>query len=486
MTAVSSTGHATPLELYLAQQADLTPIERLSVVHDTCSSRPAGSWQERVPLTRPGPGEQYAFDVNLDACTACKACVTACHNLNGLDDGESYRTVGLLTGGTPAQPFQQTVTSACHHCVDPACLAGCPTNAYEKDVFTGIVAHIEGRCLGCGYCTWTCPYEVPRFNAARGVVRKCDMCRHRLAEGGEPACVSACPNGAIAITVIDTKALVAEIGRPGQALVPTAPPSDITLPTTTYRSDWGLPADLIPAGATLGGGGRPHEPLVAMLVLTEAAAGAFAVDVATAHRPVTTAIGLALALVGLALSLLHLGRPERAWRALAGIRHSWLSREGGALGAFAGLALVAVATGSRVVEGAAAAAGLAGVACSGMLYVVTRRPQWRAALTGPRFGLSALVSGAAVASAAGAGRSVALVLVLALVAKLAWETVYVWRATSGRLRLVVGVATVVLAGLGPRGLTAVLVLAAVLAGEFVERSHFFTAAGWTGMPGPKA
>ncbi|HEX2118606.1 MAG TPA: 4Fe-4S dicluster domain-containing protein, partial [Acidimicrobiales bacterium] len=144
-------------------------------------------------MTAPVAGQQYAFDVNLDICTGCKACVTACHNMNGLDEGESYRTVGLLTGGTPTQPFQQTVTTACHHCADPACLNGCPTNAYEKDQFTGIVAHVEGRCLGCGYCTWTCPYEVPRFNSARGVVRKCDMCRDRLAAGDEPACVSACP-----------------------------------------------------------------------------------------------------------------------------------------------------------------------------------------------------------------------------------------------------------------------------------------------------
>jgi formate dehydrogenase iron-sulfur subunit len=130
----------TPLERYLAEQADLAPVERFS----QCEVPDTGVWHDRIPLTAPLPGQQYAFDVNLDTCTGCKACVTACHNLNGLDDGESYRTVGLLKGGTPAQPFQQTVTTACHHCVDPACLNGCPTNAYEKDVFNGIVRPHRG------------------------------------------------------------------------------------------------------------------------------------------------------------------------------------------------------------------------------------------------------------------------------------------------------------------------------------------------------
>ena len=474
----------TPLERYLAEQADLTPVERFSVVHDACAVPDSGSWQDRIPLTAPAPGEQYAFDVDLDTCTGCKACVTACHNVNGLDDGESYRTVGLLTGGTPVQPFQQTVTTACHHCVDPACLTGCPTNAYEKDVFNGIVAHIEGRCLGCGYCTWTCPYEVPRFNSARGVVRKCDMCHDRLAVGEAPACVSACPNGAIRITVVNTAAL-SEAVR-GETLVPTAPPSGITLPTTTYHSDWGLPDGLRAAGDTLGGHSQSHDPLVAMLVLTQSAAGALAVDLAVGHQRATAVAALILALLGLATSILHLGRPERAWRALAGWRHSWLSREVGVLGLFGGLAVLAVVTDSAAFQAIAAVSGLAGVACSGMLYVVTRRPSWRATVTLPRFALGSLVGGAAVAFAAGGGRAAGLVLAGGLAAKLLWEARMVW--TPGPVpayavaRFLLGLSAITLAA---SGAGAGLALVAVLAGELIERSRFFSAASWTGMPGAK-
>ena len=489
---------ATPLERYLAEQADLTPVERFSVVHDACAVADTGTWQDRIPLTAPAAGEQYAFDVNLDTCTGCKACVTACHNLNGLDEGESYRTVGLLTGGTPAQPFQQTVTAACHHCVDPACLNGCPTNAYEKDVFNGIVAHIEGRCVGCGYCTWTCPYEVPRFNSARGVVRKCDMCRDRLAVGEAPACVSACPNGAIRISVVDTAAL--REATAGQTLVPTAPPSDITVPTTAYHSDWGLPEGLRAAGGTLGGHSHSHDPLVAMLVLTQASAGALALDLAVGHQRSTTAVAVAVALVGLAVSILHLGHPERAWRALAGIRHSWLSREVGALGLFGGLAVFALLTDSIALQAVAAVAGLVGVGCSGMLYVVTRRPSWRATHTIPRFALGSLVGGAALTLAAGGGRSAAVVLAVGLAAKLLWEARFVWRLAPGQLperwlgpvpahglaRYLLGVSAVFLALGSASGPGAGLALLAVVAGELIERSRFFSAAGWTGMPGPKS
>ena len=64
----------------------------------------------REPATGPGPGQQYGFRVDLDACTGCKACVAACHSLNGLDDGETWRAVGLVVGkkrvkeGAPAEP----------------------------------------------------------------------------------------------------------------------------------------------------------------------------------------------------------------------------------------------------------------------------------------------------------------------------------------------------------------------------------------------
>ncbi|HEX9506293.1 MAG TPA: 4Fe-4S dicluster domain-containing protein, partial [Acidimicrobiia bacterium] len=182
----------TPVDRWLSEQADLSAVERFAQRHEgELVPRQARYYRDLIPLSAPGPGQQYGFEVDLDACTGCKACVTACHSLNGLDDDESWRSVTLLTGGSATQPFQQTVTAACHHCVDPACLNGCPVDAYEKDPVTGIVSHLDDQCIGCSYCTLSCPYEVPVYNRGRGIVRKCDMCTGRLAVGEAPACVQA-------------------------------------------------------------------------------------------------------------------------------------------------------------------------------------------------------------------------------------------------------------------------------------------------------
>src|SRR3954466_5185006 len=121
------------IDALLAEQQQLTAVERFArhhKVHD--SPAQARYYRSLIPLTKPGAGEQYAFSVDLDACTGCKACVSACHSLNGLDPGESWRSVTLLSGLSGDRPLRQTVTAACHHCVDPACLRGCPVDAYEK------------------------------------------------------------------------------------------------------------------------------------------------------------------------------------------------------------------------------------------------------------------------------------------------------------------------------------------------------------------
>ena len=183
----------------------------------------------------------------LDACTGCKACVTACHNLNGLDDDETWRDVGVLFGGTVLEPVQQTITTACHHCVDPACMNGCPVNAYDKNPVTGIVRHLDDQCIGCQYCTWKCPYDVPKYSKKRGIVRKCDMCSSRLAVGEAPACVQACPNEAISITLVnkqqiadraEKEEMASSLARPIQT-IHCPPPS--TAPAKPCRPIW-LPA----------------------------------------------------------------------------------------------------------------------------------------------------------------------------------------------------------------------------------------------------
>ena len=215
----------------LREQSTLhTPAAEFADWHQA-AGHPPDALQERhykklIPLSKPGAGEQYAFAVDLDRCTGCKACVAACHSLNGLDQDESWRDTGTLLG-LESTPLVQTITSACHHCEDPACANGCPVLAYDKSPETGIVHHLDDQCIGCSYCIMKCPYDVPKYNKARGIVRKCDMCHERLVTGEAPACVQACPNEAIAIRIV-------KLGRnptANESLVPGAFASNYTVPT---------------------------------------------------------------------------------------------------------------------------------------------------------------------------------------------------------------------------------------------------------------
>ncbi len=409
------------LERLLGVQQELTAVERFAKIHDAGEhDAQAPYYRALLPANPPGEGEQYAFEVDLDSCTGCKACVTACHNLNGLDEGETFRSVGLLHGGTALQPLVQTVTTACHHCLDPACMKGCPVGAYEKDPITGIVRHLDDQCIGCQYCVFTCPYEVPKFNTRLGIVRKCDMCSERLGVGEAPACVQGCPNQAISIRVVKREQVVED--AQADLFLPGAPSPGITIPSTTYRSKKPMPRNALPADFYADRTAHNHMPLVWLLVLTQLSAGAFCVEqilarlAPSAHTPLHAVVALALGLLALSASILHLGRPLYAFRAILGIRTSWMSREIAAFGGFAGLAtayagLVAASEGwlARVIGDVPAwapasvpalgvvvgLAGLFGVLCSVMLYAVTGRLWWAVPRTSFRFFGTAAVLGTA-------------------------------------------------------------------------------------------
>ncbi|MCC6234933.1 MAG: dimethyl sulfoxide reductase anchor subunit [Verrucomicrobiales bacterium] len=378
-------------------------------------SQVARRYRELIPLSQPGPGEQFAFEVDLDACSGCKACVTACHSLNGLEESESWRSVGLLVSrtGTPATARLQHVTTACHHCLEPACLHGCPVLAYEKDPRTGIVRHLDDQCIGCTYCLMTCPYEVPRYSKRLGVVRKCDLCHGRLAEGEAPACAQACPNGAIRIGIANTAALRQQYPATRRdepnSFLPASPAPSLTLPTTRFLSASPDTPALVAADAAHANPSLPHLPLVIMLVLTQAAAGItlFLPFLDESALPSASATALALLVAGLGASVAHLGQPLRAWRIFLGWRRSWLSREALALGAFATVAMLGVALDQLPASAVTAPArtfllalglglGVVAVATSIMVYSVTRRPEWRLAFTAARFAGTALLLGPAL------------------------------------------------------------------------------------------
>lgn len=423
---------------YLEEQQNLTAVDRFSGMHDAmhlAGAKPSleSHYRDLLPLEKPRPGQQYAFEVDLDRCTGCKACVTACHNLNGLDENETWRSVGLIHN-VIGKPLQQTVTTACQHCLEPACSHGCPVKAYDKDPVTGIVKHLDDQCIGCEYCILKCPYDVPQYHHGKGIVRKCDMCVGRLEAGEAPACVQACPTKAIKITLVD----VAEVRRNAAeyANIPGAPDSSYTLPTTKYKTVRKFPAGMEAADAYKVKKEKAHFPLVFMLTLSQMAAG-FAVALEAGSLagllpmdPVFQAAahvaGAALMMLAIAISITHLGRPLYAFRAVIGFRRSWLSREivafgiMGALGSGLAAATIFTAIGAipagdsaflaawgpflshwgalassmgfRIALGIIA---LAAVHCSAMVYRDTPRALWATRVTSGKFFLSGLVTGTA-------------------------------------------------------------------------------------------
>ncbi|MEM9235218.1 MAG: DmsC/YnfH family molybdoenzyme membrane anchor subunit [Verrucomicrobiota bacterium] len=394
----------TLIDELIDEQATLqTPVARFAESHDREPDL-AGHYRNLIPLSKPGDGEQYAFEVALDRCTGCKACVSACHNLNGLDDSEAWRDTGTMLGGDDAPGWQQTVTTACHHCESPECLHGCPVGAYEKESDTGIVRHLDDQCIGCSYCILKCPYDVPKYSKSRGIVRKCDMCHQRLAEGEAPACVQACPTEAIRIVKVPTKLedtpflrLAAPLPKPSdlfQSAIIHQQSAKLTLPTTRYTGRE-VPASAIAADRDQLVPEHPHWPLVLMLTLTQAGIGLLG-TAAFQATPIIPILGALLFNAGMIAAVFHLGQPLKAWRFFLGLRTSWLSREILAFSLFAPIPLILAALPflpdfpfkeqfSLLTRHSALPAGAIAIFTSVMIYVDTRRSTWRLPFTATRF-----------------------------------------------------------------------------------------------------
>jgi Fe-S-cluster-containing dehydrogenase component len=145
-------------------------------------------------------------------CIGCKACVGACAEANNLEPDTA------LSGGIWQMPTDLNAQTKniitvyhsddgsessfmkrqCMQCVDPACASGCPFGALSKGKY-GIVEWNGDRCIGCRFCEISCPFDVPRFEWAKfnPKIVKCELCRHRLSNGDQPACTEVCPVGAV-------------------------------------------------------------------------------------------------------------------------------------------------------------------------------------------------------------------------------------------------------------------------------------------------
>jgi molybdopterin-containing oxidoreductase family iron-sulfur binding subunit len=196
--------------------------------------------------------------VDLDRCTGCGACVTACHAENniptvGPDQASRGRAMHWIRveryweGDFPdvAVKFRPVL---CQQCDAAPCEAVCPTYA-SHHTDEGLNAQVYNRCIGTRYCANACPYNVRFFNFFNpawekplnlqlnpdvsirevGVMEKCTFCVQRikaaksaaraesaaLADGAlQPACAQACPSSAIVFGDLnDPDSRVARLAR---------------------------------------------------------------------------------------------------------------------------------------------------------------------------------------------------------------------------------------------------------------------------------
>lgn len=183
----------------------------------------------------------WGMVIDLDKCTGCGACITACKEENNIpqcspEEAARGRAISWMdmvveTDGEFPDVRVKYLPRPCMHCDKPPCAKVCPVRATYRTE-EGLVAQIYLRCIGCRFCMAACPYTAKYFNWNRsqrpsdmekgnnpdvsvrphGVVEKCTFCVHRIQKGKEqaraedrplreediiPACAETCPVNAI-------------------------------------------------------------------------------------------------------------------------------------------------------------------------------------------------------------------------------------------------------------------------------------------------
>jgi nitrate reductase beta subunit len=80
----------------------------------------------------------------------------------------------------------------CNHCLNPACVAACPSGAIYKRGEDGVVLVNEDECRAWRMCVSACPYKKVYYNWSTGKSEKCILCFPRMETGQAPACAHSC------------------------------------------------------------------------------------------------------------------------------------------------------------------------------------------------------------------------------------------------------------------------------------------------------
>ena len=230
----------------------------------------------KLRVKRPQPDQykeapyKWAMVIDLDACTGCNACTTACYAENNLPvvgkerflAGQQMHWIRIERYWGEGTEFKQEfpeqgaefLPMMCQQCEAAPCEIVCPVGATHHTP-DGLNSQVYNRCVGSRYCSANCPYKVRYFNwydypssawpspleqqlnpdvtvRTKGVMEKCTFCVQRLTEAkskartegrtvqdGEvlTACAQACPSSAIHFgNLADSSSRVAKMWKAQQ------------------------------------------------------------------------------------------------------------------------------------------------------------------------------------------------------------------------------------------------------------------------------
>ncbi|MGD6978197.1 MULTISPECIES: nitrate reductase subunit beta [Citricoccus] len=90
------------------------------------------------------------------------------------------------------QTFMFYLPRICEHCLNPSCMASCPSGAIYKRAEDGIVLVDQDRCRGWRQCVTGCPYKKIYYNHKSGKAEKCTFCYPRVEVGIPTVCAETC------------------------------------------------------------------------------------------------------------------------------------------------------------------------------------------------------------------------------------------------------------------------------------------------------
>lgn len=134
--------------------------------------------------------------IDLEKCLGCRSCELSCavaHSASGSLFGALAEMVPPRARVAVEKSGDTNFPIQCRHCSDPQCVKACMTGALTRDPDRGLVVQEERKCVGCWMCVMVCPFGAIVQDPSRRVALKCDRCPERA----EPACVEACPTGAM-------------------------------------------------------------------------------------------------------------------------------------------------------------------------------------------------------------------------------------------------------------------------------------------------